>query len=1157
MVTLGKVEVDIQLLVQLQEQLITSANAIAAQLEEPEVTADAAKVSNAPVAGFQSTNLLDEKPEKFELLPNGVPVLTTTAPKRHSMLSSKSSVSSVTLDDSVGGRMLDEWREKFVLSQQEAIDIYTEMHRAKSLASPKKGFGFGRRPSQTWQFQDWMPVNAAEWQLSTISVKPKELLRLWRLTWDFLTIVLVATDAIILPIRLAWPDRFVAGGPVDELYKVTPVFWVVDILMNFAMASLSQNKIKVLLTYTCSWLWFDVCLVVLDFVLMLEMVPDSTKALTLFRLFRFAKFRHAMTELETLLEARGMVRAKHISTILQCVIFILGVNHVLACVTVYVARREQTQQRINWMDENQVSDNSIFFQYMISFNWVIAEYTPAPYPFTATNEMEQALVLVIILTCLPMLGAQIGIISGTLNKMNEKTKERETIKRDLQRWLRKTKAHKALTQRVVAALDEVLKSGENPLDFREPLALDFLPTTLIQELHVVNTSDKICIHPFFSMLLDERLELGGRLAACFQSKVYIHGEAIFSEGRRAEGIHIATQGGFSFLPSKSENFNFKQRVSKSMHWNNDAWFAELSLYSPRIHVSTLTAATYAKTLLMTCQSFLDAVQDWPATVVAIHEYAQSFLKFYEKRAHNLESTWELPPQDWAEEAVASTQLAELLIPGTSRLHSFKMTEVPQVPVNFHRLLSREKDEVVNSLEDQIEEVQEITEELQEDTGIYDALGCQEEAQRATLSMLCLGWFVRDSYHHVITTQDQRICLSKSTWDSIRELLFCSEMTFDELNGLMVLLAIRGICKSPDFAKIVPPSERTHPEQVLSYAVENLQAYLPSLASLGAETQKYLGSVAHILSQFNFAQFLQGENNPHSVWLLKNGLENQGEKVLKMCLLAQVCILCGVMGTTTLKGSLFLNEANGRCLMKALHCLQQIHDLEPHAVYWKYIQSRAEALNLPVQNPSHLVQARLACLTRCVENQMAAELQDDWLNLTQKEREVLHDIFLLDGHEQKTFVFLYLPLFLTNAKVNHDVDLLGALKFLVEIYDRLLQHRCLMLTGPSVRVDLSSLALVVKDVEEISTLRKCFDFAKLVKHENGVTVLLTSNSYQVMSGQLVHHTRSADMLEQLTAQQSKLESAIRSLPIANHRHRPSVSLFSSESELPDMGDILRL
>ena len=31
-----------------------------------------------------------------------------------------------------------------------------------------------------------------------------------------------------------------------------------------------------------------------------------------------------------------------------------------------------------------------------------------------------------------------------------------------------------------------------------------------------------------------------------------------------------------------------------------------------------------------------------------------------------------------------------------------------------------------------------------------------------------------------------------------------------------------------------------------------------------------------------------------------------------------------MGTTTLRGSLFLNEANGRCLVKALNTLQHIH-----------------------------------------------------------------------------------------------------------------------------------------------------------------------------------------------------------------------------------------
>lgn len=1142
---LGKVEVDIQLLVQLQEQLIHSAKAIGDQLEpvDLEASPDGQKLPSSP-ASFPSSPLLEDKPEKFELLANGVPMLTTTAPKRHSMLSSKSTLSSVTLEDSPGGRMLDEWREKFVLSQQEAIEIYTDMHRKDD--TPKGGFA--RRHSHiTWNLQAWLPTSTMN---LTIVFNPKELLRFGRLTWDFLTIVLVAFDALVLPILLAWPERFRENGPVDNFYKVTPVFWVIDILMNFAIASLSGKKKKALLMYACSWFWFDVCLVVLDFVLLLQMVPETLKALTLLRLFRFAKFKHAMVELESILESRGLIRAKHISTILQCVIFILIVNHVLACVTVYVGRREQQSHRTNWMDENQVTDNSWLFQYMISFNWVIAEYTPAPYPFAATNELEQALVLAIILTCLPMLGAQIGIISGTLNKMNEKTKERESVKRDLQRWLRKTKAPKALTQRVVAALDEVLRSGENPLDFREPLALDFLPTTLIQELHMVNTSDKLSIHPLFSMLMDERLEFGGRLASSFQSKVYIHGEVIFSEGRRAEGVYITTHGGFSFQPSKSENFHVKNRNSKSVHWNNESWFAELSLYLSRIHASTLTAMTYAKSLTMTYQSFIEAVHDWPAIVVAVHEYAQSFLKLYEKKSYVLESTWELPPTEWTYDSVAATQLAELLIPGTSRLHSFKVNHVPK-SVDYRKLLQEDAE----SLDDQIDEVLDQTAEFKEDSGIYDALGCQEEAKRATLSMLCLGWFVRDNYQHMTINQDRPSRLSKSTWKSIRDLLFCDEMTLDELNGLMVLLACRGICKSPDFAKIVPPRDRTRPEQVLSYAVENLQAYLPSLASLTGESYQYLGPVVDILKEFNFPQFLQGENNPHSVFLLQDGLTNQGEKVLKMCLLSQVCILCGVTGTVTLKGSLFLNEANGRCLVRALHALQQIHELDPHAVYWKYIQSRAEALNLPVMTPSHMVQARLACLTRCVEQQLAMELQDDWLHLTQKERDVLLDVFLLDGHEQKTFVFVYLPLFLANSRANHDVNLLGGLKFLVEIYDRLLQHRCLSLTGPSVMVDLSSMALVMKDVEDIPTLRKCFDFAKLVKHENGVTILLTTNSYQVLSGQLVHHTRSVDMLEQLTVQQSKLESAIRSLPL---RHgRPSISHFSSESEIQEPGEPLRV
>ena len=53
-----------------------------------------------------------------------------------------------------------------------------------------------------------------------------------------------------------------------------------------------------------------------------------------------------------------------------------------------------------------------------------------------------------------------------------------------------------------------------------------------------------------------------------------------------------------------------------------------------------------------------------------------------------------------------------------------------------------------------------------------------------------------------------------------------------------------------------------------------------------------------------------------------------------------------------------------------------------------------------------------------------EVQEDWLQLTDRERDVLHDAFLLDGHEHKAFLFLYLPLLLTNARTNPDLGLQG-------------------------------------------------------------------------------------------------------------------------------------
>ncbi|CAE7207557.1 unnamed protein product [Symbiodinium pilosum] len=812
-----------------------------------------------------------------------------------------------------------------------------------------------------------------------------------------------------------------------------------------------------------------------------------------------------MGAFENRLAASGNITFVYYSTIIQSVASVLVVNHTLACAIFYLGRVGQQNGMANWLDTYEILAYTDSFQYMMSFNWVLGQYTPAPFPYRAQNEIEEVLILVIILSCLPLLGAQIGKITGTLNLMNEKAKERDYVRRDLRRWLHKTKVPKQLKERMSRSLDEVLNSAESPLDVKEPMALKFLPSTLLEELRVVKTGETLSLHPLLRMLMDERLLLAGRLVSAFRTQVEVAGERVFAAGNRAEGLHVTMSGSFSLVLQEeasivqSEAGLRSKSLSPESH-NLDVphgtWLGELCLYTEMNHSATLTCLTYAKSLGVSCGDFLKAMRESPAAMVAIHEWRRP---------------WEILPEAQVEEC-------ELLNPGTSHIHHMKTSEAVDFTDFVEGLISRSLpvEELCAQIKGKVVELR--------DGGIYAQLQHHDEAKRAILSVLSMLWLLKGDYDQIVSCQKLPTRLSRSTWTSIKELL-CWDMTSSQLMALVVLLSVRGLSKSADFTKLCPPSERRSPELVLEYAVSNLKSYLPSLAGLPEESADYVTSTVRMLGQFSFPQFLQGENNPHSVWMLQSCLKQEDEVVFKMFLLAQTCVLCGVTGAVSLQGSHFLNELNGRSVLKALRCLQNIADAKPQAVYWNYIAARAEALQLQVRQAGHLVLARLACLTRTVDPERLRSLEAEWGQLTDRERDALHEIFLLDGHLHKAFIFQYLPLFLTNAIENSDLGLRGGLQFLVELYGKLLDHRCLTATGPTVKVDIYSLASIVAEVDGLRTLRKCLEHVRIVKHGNGVTALLTKQSYQVLSGQLVEHDRNADLLEVLAAQQMQLEKLV--------------------------------
>ncbi|CAE7790108.1 unnamed protein product, partial [Symbiodinium sp. CCMP2456] len=791
-----------------------------------------------------------------------------------------------------GLRLLDDWSESFVVSQEEAIVIYNNLFRLKDRLKKSSGTPAGTSmQSVSNAFHMWLGK--------------------WHYFWQIFTLGLVFVDFLAVPINLAWADESRGSELMVAYFRVAPFLWGSDVIMSFVPGLLEKsveagfNRVK---SYISRRFFIDVGLVVLDFVLLNGLLNENFRAFSLIRLSRITKFKGVVGSWENRLAASGNMRFVLYLTIFQAIARVLAVNHVLACLLYYVGRIGDENGLPNWIVRYGVSDFSTIFKYMLCFNWVIAEYTPAPFPYQPQNEYEQAVIIVIILSCLPLLGAQIGKISGTLNLLTEKAKERDTVRRDLQRWLFKTNAPERLTTRMLDSLNDVLQSKDSPLDVKQPIALKFLPSTLLEELHIVKIRDKLSIHGLFKMLMNDRIGIAGPLATAFRTVNFVQGEDVFAHGKKAEG---------EVLPP-----------------NEDTWLAELCLYSQMTH-----ASNYSKILTAPVLEFVNAVQGSPAAVVAVHEYATRLLNLYAKQKETM--GWEMMSEDVTEVAVQHTQLSDLLEPGTGRMNQFKSSEELDFSGAVATLVRKElsNDDIIENIKEQFPELRERR-----------------------------------------------------------------------------LQAFR------DFSKLCPPSERRTPEQVLNYAISHLDAFLPSMACLRGDAYDYLVSTARMLKEFNFAQLLQGENNPHSVWLLQCSLQEEGEKVFGIYLFVQVCMLCGVTGHVTLKGSMFLNELNGRSLLKGLACLQHVSDEEPQTVYWRYIASRAQALNLQVKTPSHLVLARLACLTRTVESDALQNLASDWETLTAAEKDALYEIFLTDGLYHKAFIFLYLPMFLTNAVANLDLGL---------------------------------------------------------------------------------------------------------------------------------------
>jgi len=181
------------------------------------------------------------------------------------------------------------------------------------------------------------------------------------------------------------------------------------------------------------------------------------------------------------------------------------------------------------------------------------------------------------------------------------------------------------------------------------------------------------------------------------------------------------------------------------------------------------------------------------------------------------------------------------------------------------------------------------------------------------------------------------------------------------------------------------------------------------------------------------------------------------------------------------------------------------------------------------------------------------LEEAWGNISRVDRSILIDHFLADGINDPAFLFVFLPLYLSNAKNNTHVGLKCAFEVLINLLEVL---RAEGLGGPeamTTTVDLSDLAAFTKEVKSPRIFTVVAQQLKINAMETDVQLLVVTKHWQ-----LVNLTSwdgdQVEVAQLLKTMDRKTDEIVRTLEAV--KYSQEVSLQWSDEAFTDGLDLIQ-
>jgi len=309
------------------------------------------------------------------------------------------------------------------------------------------------------------------------------------------------------------------------------------------------------------------------------------------------------------------------------------------------------------------------------------------------------------------------------------------------------------------------------------------------------------------------------------------------------------------------------------------------------------------------------------------------------------------------------------------------------------------------------------------------------------ALLSVYWTASDQMEAFTRGQQAAHKLSEKSWGSISKMIEDGGVNEEPMmNAILVIMVTHALGKLPKFREQLAPDAEGH-RQTLEKVLDTCPKVLPSYCRL---PDMYRSLARECLTQdFNFEQFLSAESLPASITSVKemvakkrSAQELEGSRYLKAWLYCVFAEISASMGSQSLDGSIYMNEARWSEFKVGVDALQHVHREPEQDTFNRILEQRALRLGLEFSKdkPQNLAMVRLATLSKVTTKDAGQRVKEAFESLDAEERNSLTKFLTADGIKQKPgFILSDSTTFLENALSNSEVGLVSALRILLQVY----------------------------------------------------------------------------------------------------------------------------